>query len=88
MESYAQQEGKSLAPRRNENGATEALEQVSKSSGEGIKIGRPRKKEADKYKKVCIRLHPDVFERAKAEAARRGIGYQSIINETLLEHLG
>jgi uncharacterized protein (DUF4415 family) len=49
------------------------------------KIGRPRKSESEKYKSTHIRLHPMVLDWAKAEAERRGVGYQSVINETLLE---
>jgi uncharacterized protein (DUF4415 family) len=48
-------------------------------------MGRPRKEEHEKYKSTHIRLHPKVVEWAKAEAEKRGIGYQSVINETLLE---
>lgn len=34
-----------------------------------------------------MRLHPKVFEWAKAEAEKRGIGYQSLINEILLDQM-
>lgn len=51
----------------------------------GKKMGRPRKSEAEKYKSTHIKLHPKIVEWAKAEAKKRGIGYQSVINETLLE---
>ena len=47
--------------------------------------GRPLKDEEDKYKPVSIRLHPKVIEWAKKEAKRRGIGYQTVINEVLLK---
>jgi len=46
--------------------------------------GRP-KKGAEKYLPVSIRLHPRVMEWAKREAKKRGVGYQTIINETLLK---
>jgi uncharacterized protein (DUF4415 family) len=49
------------------------------------KKGRPAKV-FGKYKSVTIRLHPFVLDWAKAEAKRRGIGYQTFINETLLKH--
>jgi predicted DNA binding CopG/RHH family protein len=78
----------SLDPNEEEVGAADDREQISEKSQKAVKIGRPRKAEEEKYKKVGIRLHPEVLERAKAEAARRGVGYQSVINETLLEHLG
>ena len=51
------------------------------------KMGRPRKKESEKYKSTHIRLHPKVLSWAKAEAKKRGIGYQSLINEILLEQM-
>ncbi|MFI5347859.1 MAG: BrnA antitoxin family protein [Elusimicrobiota bacterium] len=47
--------------------------------------GRPPKG-ADKYRAVHIRLHPRILAWARAKAKRRGIGYQTLINETLLRH--
>lgn len=47
--------------------------------------GRPPKKEADKYRPTHIFFHPKIVEWAKAEAEKRGIGYQSVINEALLD---
>jgi uncharacterized protein (DUF4415 family) len=46
--------------------------------------GRPRKT-ADKYKAIAIRLHPKILEWAKREGKRRGVGYQTVINEVLLK---
>jgi uncharacterized protein (DUF4415 family) len=46
--------------------------------------GRPPKGK-DKYTPVSIRLHPKVLAWAKREAKRRGIGYQTVINEELLK---
>jgi uncharacterized protein (DUF4415 family) len=46
--------------------------------------GRPPKGE-DKFRPVSIRLHPRILEWAKKEAKRRGVGYQTIINEVLLK---
>lgn len=46
--------------------------------------GRPRKT-ADKYHPIAIRLHPKVFQWVKRQAKKRGIGYQTIINEVLLK---
>ena len=89
MESHDHRdETRSLDPNNDKVGVTDDREQVSENSQKLVKMGRPRKSEETKYKKVGIRLHPEVIEWAKAEAARRGVGYQSVINETLLEHLG
>ena len=49
--------------------------------------GRPPKG-ADKYAPVSMRLHPRVVAWAKREAKRRGIGYQTVINEVLLKAAG
>lgn len=46
--------------------------------------GRPPKSE-DKFQPVSIRLHPKALDWAKKEALRRGIGYQTVINEVLLK---
>jgi uncharacterized protein (DUF4415 family) len=50
--------------------------------------GRPEKSEADKYQPTSIRLHPKVLAWARKEARKRGVGYQTIINEALLEKAG
>ncbi|MDV2998199.1 MAG: hypothetical protein N4J56_007904 [Chroococcidiopsis sp. SAG 2025] len=49
------------------------------------KRGRPAKDESERYEPVSIRLHPKVIEWAKEEAAERGVGYQTVINEALLK---
>ena len=46
--------------------------------------GRPPKG-VEKYRPVSIRLHPSVLTWAKREAKRRGLGYQTVINEVLLK---
>jgi len=46
--------------------------------------GRPPKGE-EKFQPISIRLHPEVLSWAKAEARRRKVGYQTIINEALLK---
>ncbi|MBE9008712.1 BrnA antitoxin family protein [Pseudanabaenaceae cyanobacterium LEGE 13415] len=56
----------------------------------GIKLkkrGRPTKEEGEKYEPISIRLHPKVLAWAKAEANKRGIGYQTVINEVLLAQI-
>ncbi len=50
--------------------------------------GRPPKPEAEKYRATSIRLHPKVIAWARREARRRRVGYQTIINEALLERAG
>jgi uncharacterized protein (DUF4415 family) len=49
--------------------------------------GRPAKG-AEKYSPVSIRLHPKVIAWARGEAKRRGVGYQTVINEALLKATG
>jgi hypothetical protein len=50
------------------------------------RIGRPPKHPDHKYRPVYMKLHPRALKWAKAEAKRRGIGYQTVINEILLRH--
>lgn len=55
----------------------------------GIKLrkrGRPTK-EDEKYESISIRLHPKALAWAKKEAEKRGIGYQTVINEVLLAQI-
>jgi uncharacterized protein (DUF4415 family) len=47
--------------------------------------GRP-KKTSGKYLRVTIRLHPNALQWARSEAKKRGLGYQTVINQTLLAH--
>lgn len=49
------------------------------------KHGIPTKDESERYEPVSIRLHPKVIKWAKEEAQRRGVGYQTVINEALLK---
>lgn len=49
------------------------------------KRGRPPKAPHDRFEPISIRLHPLALAWAKKEAKRRGVGYQTIINEILLE---
>ena len=46
--------------------------------------GRPPKG-LDKYKPIQIRLHPRALEWAQTQARHRGIGYQTLINEILMD---
>lgn len=66
-----------------------ATEAVREQFGiEPPKRGRPAKDDSEKYEPVSIRLHPKVIEWAKEEAQRRGVGYQTVINEALLQLVG
>ena len=49
--------------------------------------GRKPKQEDELYVPISIRIHPKALEWAKAEAEKRGVGYQSIINEELLDNV-
>ncbi len=50
--------------------------------------GRPPKADEIRYKPISIRLHPKVLYWAKQQAKRRGIGYQTIVNEVLFQRMG
>ena len=50
------------------------------------KRGRPAKG-LKKYVPTSIRLHPKVLSWAKKEAKKRGVGYQTIINESLIKRI-
>lgn len=45
--------------------------------------GRPPKV-GDKYLPISIRLHPKAAAWARRQAQRRGVGYQTVINDVLL----
>jgi hypothetical protein len=49
------------------------------------RLGRRPGNPADRYIPTYIKLHPRVVTWAKARAKRLGIGYQTIINQTLLQ---
>ena len=46
--------------------------------------GPMHKLPSERYIPTYIKLHPKIVQWARAEAKRRGIGYQTVINETLL----
>ena len=62
--------------------ARKAIE--AKSGKKRAPRGRPAKSEDLKFVATSIRLHPQVVAWAKKEAKKRGVGYQTIINEILL----
>jgi uncharacterized protein (DUF4415 family) len=49
--------------------------------------GRPPKLAKEKYQPISIRLHPRVLSWAKREAKKRGVGYQTVINEVLIHNV-
>lgn len=51
------------------------------------RVGRPPLGDAAR-RLIAIRLDPDVLERFRKEAKRRKMGYQTLINQVLAEHVG
>ena len=51
------------------------------------KRDRPAKNEDENDDLISIRLHPKVLAWVQEEAQKRGIGYQTVINEVLLERI-
>jgi len=63
-------------------------EAISSQFGINLKNrGRPPKNQEEKYEPISIRIHPKVLAWVKEEANKRGIGYQTIINEILLQQI-
>src|SRR5579864_2424380 len=48
------------------------------------KRGPLRKHPSEKYVPTYIKLHPKIIEWARREGKRRGLGYQTVINQELL----
>ncbi|MCY4321379.1 MAG: AT hook motif protein [Bdellovibrionaceae bacterium] len=64
-----------------------AKKAIEKKTGVKRRLrGRPVKG-ALKYVPTSIRLHPKVLSWAKSEAKKRGIGYQTVINESLIKKI-
>jgi uncharacterized protein (DUF4415 family) len=56
----------------------------------GIKLRErdlPVKNEEEQYELISLKLHPKVLAWAIEESKKRGIGYQTVINEVLLERI-
>lgn len=49
--------------------------------------GRRPKNPDELYIPIGMRIHPKAFDWVKDEAKRRGIGYQSVINQLLLDQM-
>jgi uncharacterized protein (DUF4415 family) len=58
---------------------------IVRSLEPGATTGAGPRRDPAKYQAVSIRLSPEALTWAKEEAKRRGIGYQTVINETLLK---
>lgn len=52
------------------------------------KRGQPELDEEEKYEPISMRFHPKILAWAFEEAEKRGVGYQTVINEALLEQIG
>ena len=64
-----------------------AKKAIEKKTGQKRKTrGRPAKG-LQKYVPTSIRLHPKVLIWAKKEAKKRGVGYQTVINESLIKKI-
>ena len=65
-----------------------ARKAIEKKTGQKRKSrGRPLAKDSLKYVPTSIRLHPKVLRWAKKEAKKQGIGYQTVINQSLIKKL-
>jgi len=63
-----------------------AQKAIEKATGKKRKSrGRPSKIAGEKFRAISIRLHPKILLWAKREAKKRGIGYQTVINNVLLK---
>ena len=61
---------------------------IAKKTGQVRKSrGRPSVKSSDKYIPISIRLHPKVLSWAKREAKKQGVGYQTVINHSLMKRV-
>ena len=68
----------------------EELEMYRKAIEEKLGVkrplrGRPPKQAGDLYRAISIRLDPRILKWAQAEAKRRRLGYQTVINQALLK---
>jgi len=50
------------------------------------RVGRPSKYPDARLRDIHIKLHPSIVGWAKREAKKRHIGYQSFLNDFLLNH--
>ena len=64
--------------------ARKAIEKVT-GKPRPRRLGRPPKKNEEKFVPISLRLHPVALAWLKKEAKKRAVPYQSIINELLLK---
>ena len=64
------------------------IPEVSPAQGRAMRrVGRPPLG-AEARRLIAIRIDPQVLEAVRREAKRRGLGYQSLINDVLAKHVG
>jgi uncharacterized protein (DUF4415 family) len=51
------------------------------------RVGRPRLSAAGAREMIAIRIDPTVMAGFRKAAKRRGVGYQTLINEVLARHV-
>ena len=72
-------------PQENLSASNPVVSTPNKQKDDATRLHGLTKAPGEKYVPISIRLHPQVLAWAKAEAKKRGVGYQSVINEALLE---
>lgn len=54
----------------------------------GVKLRKRTQSIEEEFEPISIKLEPKVLAWVKDQAQKRGIGYQTVINEVLLEKIG
>jgi uncharacterized protein (DUF4415 family) len=67
-------------------GFSEIAEASAEQLGAMRRVGRPPLGDAPRQL-IAIRIDPDVLEQLRKEARRRQVGYQTLINEVLAQHV-
>jgi len=86
-------QGARAGRKRARSGPTRAIDfsDIPEASDEQLRsmrrVGRPPVG-ATARRLIAIRVDPDVLERYRKAARRRKIGYQTLINEVLAQHVG
>jgi len=80
--------GRNGRPTRRRGIAFSDIAEASPAQLRGMRrVGRPPLGAATR-RLIAIRIDPDVLGAVQREAKRRGLGYQSLINELLAKHVG